>query len=222
MSKDRPKLKRPSHGTVVAYLALFVALGGSAYAATHLGKNSVGSKQLKNNAVVTAKIKKESVTGAKVKKGTLTGAQINASTLATVPTAQTANSIVGAEAFHEVGAPGEPQFLNGWSNVKASLGIFPERVGFYKDQMGVVHLRGEAVSGTSQFIFNLPPGDRPASDAIIREAVACGGAAPCPNGVGDLSVLGSKVPIPADEGLVVAPAGAEEVYLDGVTFRAGS
>ena len=42
-------------------------LGGGAYAAGHLGKNTVGTKQLKKNAVTTAKIKKEAVTAAKVK-----------------------------------------------------------------------------------------------------------------------------------------------------------
>lgn len=37
-------MKLPSHSTVIAYLALFVALGGTAYAATQLPKNSVGPK----------------------------------------------------------------------------------------------------------------------------------------------------------------------------------
>ena len=36
---------------VIAYLALFVALGGTSYAALKLPKNSVGSKQIKNGAV---------------------------------------------------------------------------------------------------------------------------------------------------------------------------
>jgi hypothetical protein len=73
-------MKRPSHATVVAYIALFVALGGTTFAATHLGKNSVGSKQLKKNAV----------TGVKVKDNTLTGRDINESTLGTVPSASRA------------------------------------------------------------------------------------------------------------------------------------
>lgn len=41
---------------IVSLLALFVAIGGGAYAA--LGKNSVGPRQLKKNAVTTKKIKK--------------------------------------------------------------------------------------------------------------------------------------------------------------------
>ena len=70
------KLRRPGHATVVAYLALFVALGGSAYAASHLGRNSVGTKQLKKNAVTAKKIKKNAVTGAKVKDRSLTGSDL--------------------------------------------------------------------------------------------------------------------------------------------------
>jgi hypothetical protein len=93
----RPKL---TYANVVATLALFIAIGGaSAFAASQLGKNSVGPKQLKKNAVTTAKIKNEALTAAKVKKGTLTGTQINASTLGTVPDASHARS-----ADHATGA----------------------------------------------------------------------------------------------------------------------
>lgn len=56
------RLRRPRHGTVAAYLALFVALGGTSYAAASLPRNSVGTKQLQN----------QSVTGAKVRNGSLT------------------------------------------------------------------------------------------------------------------------------------------------------
>ncbi len=41
---------------LVAYLALFIALGGSAYAATALPKGSVGAKQLRNGAVTPSKL----------------------------------------------------------------------------------------------------------------------------------------------------------------------
>ena len=46
---------------LVAYLALFVALGGTSYAAVKLPRNSVGTAQIKKNAV----------TGPKVKNGSL-------------------------------------------------------------------------------------------------------------------------------------------------------
>ncbi|HEX3242934.1 MAG TPA: hypothetical protein VHQ97_07630 [Solirubrobacterales bacterium] len=51
------KLRRPSHATVVAYLALLIALGGGAYAADQLSKNSVGNRQLKRNSVTSLKVK---------------------------------------------------------------------------------------------------------------------------------------------------------------------
>jgi hypothetical protein len=46
-----------NHGTIVAYVALFVALGGVSHAAIRIPGNSVGSKQLRNNAVTSAKVK---------------------------------------------------------------------------------------------------------------------------------------------------------------------
>lgn len=53
MKKLRPRL---TFANVVSSLALFVALGGSAYAATQLPKDSVGTKQLKDGAVTKAKL----------------------------------------------------------------------------------------------------------------------------------------------------------------------
>ncbi len=82
----RPRL---TYSNVVSTLCLILLIGGgAAYAASHLGKNSVGSKQLRKNAVTTAKIKNNAVTGAKIKDnsvdgskivdGSVTGADINA------------------------------------------------------------------------------------------------------------------------------------------------
>ena len=45
----------------VALLALFIALGGTSYAAVKLPANSVGSAQLKKNAVTAAKVKNKSL-----------------------------------------------------------------------------------------------------------------------------------------------------------------
>ena len=56
----RPRL---TYANVVATLALLIAIGGaSAFAASQLGKNTVGTKQLKKNSVTTAKIKKQAIT----------------------------------------------------------------------------------------------------------------------------------------------------------------
>jgi hypothetical protein len=45
-----------TYANVVATIALFVALGGGAYAATQLKKDSVGTRELKNGAVTAAKL----------------------------------------------------------------------------------------------------------------------------------------------------------------------
>ena len=45
------RFRRPSHATVVAYLALLTALGGSAYAAS-----KIGTSDIKRNAVTSPKI----------------------------------------------------------------------------------------------------------------------------------------------------------------------
>jgi hypothetical protein len=89
-------------GNAVGYLALFVALSGTAVASSlKLSANSVGTAQLKNGAV----------TGKKVAKNTLTGANIKASTLGTVPSAtraasatNTANATNAQNAAHATNA----------------------------------------------------------------------------------------------------------------------
>jgi hypothetical protein len=58
---------RLSYANVVATIALFVALGGSGYAAVTLSKNSVTSKSIKNGQVKTADLAKNAVTSAKIK-----------------------------------------------------------------------------------------------------------------------------------------------------------
>lgn len=85
----RQHTKLPSASTAVALLALFVALGGTGYAAVKInGKN----------------VKNKTIAGREFKNNTLTGKQIRESKLATVPkaksatTADTANALAGGAA----------------------------------------------------------------------------------------------------------------------------
>src|SRR5215208_6946809 len=55
MHAPRPSRLNSAH--LIAVIALFVALGGTTWAATQLPKGSVGTKQLKSNAVVSSKVK---------------------------------------------------------------------------------------------------------------------------------------------------------------------
>ncbi len=69
--------KRLTYANVMSSLAVFLVIGGAtAFAATQLPKNSVGSKQLKKNAVNSAKVKNGSLQAADFKAGQLpAGAQ---------------------------------------------------------------------------------------------------------------------------------------------------
>lgn len=88
--------RRPTYSGVTSTLALALALGGGAWAATALPKNSVGEKQLKKNAVVASKIKKNAVGSSEVKDGSLTGSDLKLSSLGTVPSATTATNATHA------------------------------------------------------------------------------------------------------------------------------
>jgi hypothetical protein len=123
------------------------------------------------------------------------------------------------EAWHEVGAPGEPVFLNSWINpppVESAL----ETVGFYKDHEGTVHLKGIAVGGKSEAAFMLPPGFRPASGKNLAFPVTCSGGSLCVDGVSRVVILGSGLGI--YDGEVEVPVGANTVSFNGIAFRAES
>jgi hypothetical protein len=66
-----PTLSLPRHGTVVAYLSLFVALGGTSYAAATLSRNSVRSGHIRNGQVKGVDLARNAVRSAKVADGSL-------------------------------------------------------------------------------------------------------------------------------------------------------
>lgn len=112
-----------SPALVLSVVAVFIALGGGAYAA--LGKNSVGSKQLKKNAVVTSKIKNNAITTSKIKKDNVTGAKVKESSLGTVPSATNAENLDGYSTFPQTryaATPGATQAV--------ALAAAPENVMF--------------------------------------------------------------------------------------------
>ncbi|HUJ54928.1 MAG TPA: hypothetical protein VLW49_02955, partial [Gaiellaceae bacterium] len=116
---QKRRLRLPSPALVVSLIALFVALGGTTYAATGLARNSVGTKQLKRNAVTRAKIAGNAITSAKVKNNSLTGADILESSLSKVPsaasaeTATTAATATNANELGGIAASGYQQRVTG-------------------------------------------------------------------------------------------------------------
>jgi hypothetical protein len=68
------RTRRPSHATIVAYLALFVALGGTAGAIA--GKNRVDTRDIKPKAVHASDLAKNAVTKKKIRARAVTGAKV--------------------------------------------------------------------------------------------------------------------------------------------------
>lgn len=81
--------------SLLAVVAIFMALGGVSYAAA----TKIGTKDIKKAAVTTAKLKNDAVTGAKVKESSL--AQVpsaaNAASASNAKQAESANVAVNAE-----------------------------------------------------------------------------------------------------------------------------
>ena len=86
---------------VIAVVALFIALGGAAYAGTKINgstivNKSIGGGKLKNETITANKIKKGTITSAQIAPGSIDSTQINVNTLTTVPSAQTATTATTA------------------------------------------------------------------------------------------------------------------------------
>lgn len=214
----RGRSHRPSPALVIAVIALFVALGGTGYAAVQ-----ISGKSLKNNSVPGKKLKNKTVTGGKVKPNSLTGAQINEGTLGTVPSAASATNALNAatlngknadsfaaakaEPVHIVGTAGQVPFGSGWGPGGE------QEPGFWKDPFGTVYLQGHAehFAGTDDVIFNLPPGFRPTENSYFS-TYPSGGTGTVAIAVyanGDVELFG--IEDPGDENFV---------GLNGIVFRA--
>lgn len=70
--------ERLSYANVMATLAVFMVLGGGAYA---VSKNSIGTKQLKGHSVGTHQLKEQAVKNNKIKKKTIKNSRVKKETL---------------------------------------------------------------------------------------------------------------------------------------------
>jgi hypothetical protein len=92
--------RRPTPAMLVALLALFVALGGSSYAAVKISardiqRGAVGTRAIANNAVRSADIHNATISGIDVKDDSLTNADIDNTSLSAA-TAKSADSAARA------------------------------------------------------------------------------------------------------------------------------
>lgn len=103
-----------TYANVISTLCLFMLLGGGAYAATQLPKNSVGAKQIKNGAI----------TGKEIKKGTIDASKLTAGAVTTLKGAKGDAGAVGPQ-----GAQGPQGLTNGGAYATVGLDEGPAFVG---------------------------------------------------------------------------------------------
>jgi hypothetical protein len=114
------KSRRLTYSNVIATLALFVALGGTGYAATQLTgddikNNSLSSEDIKNKSLTGGDVKDKSLAGTDVKDGTIAGRDI------------ATNAVTGSHVAPETlsGTNIAPDALTGADIAEGGLGPVP-------------------------------------------------------------------------------------------------
>jgi hypothetical protein len=141
--------RRPSPSLVISIIALFVAMGGTSYAALKLPKKSVGTKQLKSNAVTTSKVKNGSLRARDFKAGQLPAG------------ARGATGLTGA-----TGPAGADGTADLFARVETDGGVQPNVAGFPPQNKGIADaniVKGEGAAATGTYCFNI--------DGVIASAV---------------------------------------------------
>jgi hypothetical protein len=133
--------QRPSPAMIVALIALFVALGGSSYAAIKVGsknirKGAVNTRAIANNTIRSSDVRDGSLASRDVKNDSLTNADIDNSSLRaksadTATSATTATTAANATTLGGIAATGftrpdctsQTGALKGFARIAASAGF---------------------------------------------------------------------------------------------------
>ncbi|MGI9020021.1 MAG: hypothetical protein ACR2G3_04845 [Solirubrobacterales bacterium] len=210
-------------GNVIGYVALFVALSGTAWAvqndsvrSRHIVDGQVKTPDLADNAVTNAKVADDAIGSAEVAPNSLAGGDLDESSLN-----------LAAEPWHEI-TPAE--FSSGcWANRNAAG---RNTAAYYRDPFGVVHLKGNvrrfATDGPTEtgipcydkpVIFTLPPGYRPLGD---EKQITSNDNSDYPNGVATITIVRSNAdPFSGRVTLDRGDPNFEGLFLDGISFRCG-
>ena len=141
--------RRPSHATVVAYLALFAALGGTSVAAVSLQRNSVKARHVAKNAITSPKVKNASLRAADFAPGQLPrGAKGDTG----APGPKGDRGLQG-----ERGAPGAPGTPGARGTAKAFAFVASDGTMDLARSENVVSVQQPAITGEDNlYCFDLP------------------------------------------------------------------
>ena len=190
-----------SFANLVSLMALFVALGGTTYAAVTLPKNSVGARQIKKNGVGASEIKRNAVRSSEVRANAIGGSEIRSNAVAGgdiadngVGGADIADNAVGGSEIGD-GQVGSSEVTNNaltaddilgtsldpevgpdiFARVAADGTLQPNVDGFPPQVKGLVAeniVKGEAAAATGTYCFDLPA--RPSSAQITVDNADAG------------------------------------------------
>jgi hypothetical protein len=168
---------RLSFANLVSLMALFVALGGTTYAAVTLPNDSVGIKQIKKNAVGGSEIRKNAVRSGEVRNGSLRRSDFAAGQLPAGAKGDKGDK--GDQGIQGVqGVPGEDGVaLDAFARVdlNAARTLEPNDAGQAPQNKGIVQadvVPGEGGAATGTTCFNLP--SRPASAMVVVDNADAG------------------------------------------------
>lgn len=169
------KSKAPSPSLVVACLALAIALGGTAYAAS-LPKNSVGSPQVKPNSLKGVDIKESTLAGVLLAKG---NAQARArilppltgfTTLLTIP------KVGRLEADCGSGSSAQMRFVN---TTSSGGFMWVRKQGILAGLTLLSHGNGAVSVGALDFVDVIVRSSSPNRVTVIHAAVSISGGLSC-------------------------------------------
>jgi hypothetical protein len=157
-----------SFANLVSLMALFVALGGTTYAAVVLPKNSVKAKQIAKNAVGASEIKRSAVRTGEVRNGSLQSSDFAAGQLPAGAKGDKGDKgDQGIQGIQGVEGPPGTEGPTAFARVQADGSLQPDVAGFPPQNLGVVAanvVKGEGGAATGTYCFNID--FRPASALV--------------------------------------------------------
>ena len=198
---------RLTYANVMSSIAVFMAMGGVAWAAT-LPKNSVGTAQLKSNSVTSAKIKTgqvassdvkdKALVSADVRDNTLTGDDVDENSLGQVPSAASATPATSANTATSATTAESAQPM-AFATVDGATGNISDAKGVVQANVTRVNTGQYCISGLAFPVKGASVVTQFTGTAGSTAQFSKGPTGACPNGSQVLTWNGAAPPAAADQ-----------------------